>query len=144
MSHVNKLVYDASTPNRYATFFYAQYAPKTRKLSYVNAGHNPPFLFRKKDNDYELLRLEEGGAVVGMLPPEFIFYKQGEVELHGISEAMNPQDEEWGEEQMIEAIKAKIDLSASEMLVHLVASADNFANGAKQHDDMTLIIVRVL
>ncbi len=47
MTHVNRLVYETSTTNRYATFFYAQYDPKTRKLIYVNAGHNPPFLIRR-------------------------------------------------------------------------------------------------
>jgi sigma-B regulation protein RsbU (phosphoserine phosphatase) len=151
MSHVNKLVYEASTSNRYATFFYGQYDAKTGKLAYVNAGHNPPFLFRK---DGELERLEEGGAVVGMLPPEFIFYKQGEIEMRsgdllvgftdGISEAMNPADEEWGEEKMIEAIRERIDLSSAEMLEYLVEEADRFAAGAKQHDDMTLIIVRMI
>jgi phosphoserine phosphatase RsbU/P len=154
MSHVNKLVYDASTSNRYATFFYSQYDSKTRRLAYVNAGHNPPFLFRQNGKDYELLRLEDGGAVVGMLPPEFIFYKQGEIELQtgdllvgftdGISEAMNPAEEEWGEENMIAAIKTQINLKSSEMLKYLVEQADAFADGAKQHDDMTLIIVRVI
>ena len=151
MSQVNKLVYEASTTNRYATFFYSQYDPQTKKLTYVNAGHNPPFLFCQNG---ELWRLEEGGAVVGMLPSEFISYKQGEIEMQpgdlligftdGISEAMNREDEEWGEEQMIEAIRAKIDLPAREMLDYLIACADEFANGAKQHDDMTAIIVRVI
>lgn len=154
MSNVNRLVYETSTSNRYATFFYSQYDPKTRKLTYVNAGHNPPFLFRKTDEDYELLRLDEGGAVVGMLPPMLINYSQGEIQMQsgdlligftdGISEAMNPQDEEWGEELMIEAIKERIELPSSEMLTYLVEQADKFANGAKQHDDMTLIIVRVV
>ncbi|HEX9927018.1 MAG TPA: SpoIIE family protein phosphatase [Pyrinomonadaceae bacterium] len=151
MSQVNKLVYDASTSNRYATFFYGQYDRKTGKFAYVNAGHNPPFLFRK---DGELVRLEEGGAVVGMLPPAFIFYKQGEIELRpgdllvgftdGISEAMNPAEEEWGEEQMIEAIRERINLSSEEMLEYLIEEADRFAAGAKQHDDMTLIVVKII
>jgi hypothetical protein len=65
MSRVNKLVYEASTTNRYATFFYAQFEPATRKLVYVNAGHNPPFVIRRREDDFEVLRLEEGGAVVG-------------------------------------------------------------------------------
>jgi sigma-B regulation protein RsbU (phosphoserine phosphatase) len=154
MCNVNRLVYETSTSNRYATFFYAQFDSATRKLSYVNAGHNAPFLFRKRGETYELLRLEMGGAVVGMLPPMLISYEQGEIELQqgdlligftdGISEAMNPDDDEWGEERMIEAIKEKIDLPAKEMFDYLVVCADNFANGAKQHDDMTAIIVRLV
>jgi sigma-B regulation protein RsbU (phosphoserine phosphatase) len=154
MSRVNTLVYEASTTNRYATFFYGQLDPATRKLDYVNAGHNPPFLVRRKEDDFEIIRLEEGGAVVGMLPSMLVSYKQGAITLEkgdllvgftdGISEAMNPGDEEWGEEAMLEAIKARFDLKAVEMLEYLVECADRFADGAKQHDDMTAIIVRVI
>lgn len=151
MKQINSLVYEASTSNRYATFFYAQYEPATRKLAYVNAGHNPPFLVRK---DGEVLRLEEGGAVVGMLPPMLVNYKQGDVELQtgdllvgytdGISEAMNPQEEEWSEDAMLERIKTVMEKPAAEILPFIVACADQFASGAKQHDDMTMIIVKAV
>ncbi len=112
MSQINALVYEASTSNRYATFFYSQYDPKTRKLSYVNGGHNPPYLVRK---DGEVIPLETGGPVVGMLPPMIVEYEQGEIDLlpgdlligftDGISEAMNPKEEEWGEDAMLECLK---------------------------------------
>lgn len=154
MRQVNKLVYEASTTNRYATFFYAQFDPATRNLIYVNAGHNPPFVVRRKDDNFEVLRLEDGGAVVGMLPPMIVSYKQGEIELQrgdllvgftdGISEAMNPAEEEWSEDELLKAIKEKFDLTAKDMQNYLVECADKFANGAKQHDDMTAIIVRVV
>lgn len=42
MKRVNSMVYRASTSNRYATFFYAEYDPETRNVKYINAGHNPP------------------------------------------------------------------------------------------------------
>lgn len=151
MRHVNTLVYEASTSNRYATFFYAQLDTKSRKLIYVNAGHNPPFLLRKSG---EVLRLEDGGAVVGMLPTMFVNYTQGEVQLEagdllvgytdGISEAMNPAEEEWGEDAMLEELKNVYAQPSEEILTHIVACADKFANGAKQHDDMTMIIVKII
>jgi sigma-B regulation protein RsbU (phosphoserine phosphatase) len=151
MKQINSLVYEASTSNRYATFFYAQYEPQTKKLAYVNAGHNPPFLIRKSG---EVLRLEEGGAVVGMLPSMLVNYKQGEVELRsgdllvgytdGISEAMNPAEEEWSEDAMLEKLKTVAEKPAVEILPFIVACADEFAAGAKQHDDMTMIVVRVV
>lgn len=150
MAQINALVYEASTTNRYATFFYAQYDPKTRLLTYVNAGHNPPFLLRR---DGEVVNLEEGGPVVGMLPPVIVEYSQGEVRLEsgdilvgftdGISEAMNPQEEEWSEVAMLERLKEVRSAPASEILRLIVASADQFADGAKQHDDMTMIVVKV-
>ena len=168
MKQINSLVYEASTSNRYATFFYAQYEPATRKLAYVNAGHNPPFVLRRNaavltaderdgannSDDFEVLRLEEGGAVVGMLPPMLVNYKQGEIQLQagdllvgftdGISEAMNPQDEEWSEDEMLAELKKVYDKPSVEILPHIVACADKFANGAKQHDDMTMIVVKVV
>lgn len=151
MKHVNTLVYEASTSNRYATFFYAQYDIKTKKLIYVNAGHNPPLVIRANG---EVLKLEEGGAVVGMLPTMFVNYTQGEVQLEtgdllvgstdGITEAMNPQEEEWSEDAMLEELKKVYGKTSAEILPHIVAEADKFANGAKQHDDMTMIIVNVI
>lgn len=150
MGNVNTLVYEASTTNRYATFFYAQYDPKTRHLSYVNAGHNPPFVIRAG----KLIKLETGGPVVGMLPSMFVDYEQGEIQLlpgdlftgftDGISEAMNPHEEEWGEDALLAELLTLDGRKADEVLNHIVAAADRFANGAKQHDDMTMVVVRVL
>ncbi|MGD9563398.1 MAG: SpoIIE family protein phosphatase [Pyrinomonadaceae bacterium] len=152
MGHVNTLVYEASTTNRYATFFYTQYDTKTRKLSYVNAGHNPPFLLRPNGDGVEVIRLETGGPVVGMLPSMLATYEQGEAELmkgdllvgftDGISESMNPAEEEWGEESMLEDLKGMMGLASEEVLHRIVAAADRFADGAKQHDDMTMVVVR--
>lgn len=153
MSNVNRLVYDASAENRYATFFYAQYEPSMRRLTYVNAGHNPPMIFRERESGREVIRLgEAGGVVVGLLRD--FPYSQAVVTLEpgdvmvgftdGISEAMNVQEEEWGEDQLIEAVRARRNLSAAEMIPYLMSAADDFAAGAKQHDDMTLVVVRVI
>jgi sigma-B regulation protein RsbU (phosphoserine phosphatase) len=62
----------------------------------------------------------------------------------GISEAMNPEDEEWGEDAMIADARECAGSSARETLDRLMAAADAFARGAKQHDDMTLVIARVI
>ena len=152
MSNVNRLVYEASTTNRYATFFYAQYEAATRKMTYVNAGHNPPYLLREGAD--EPILLTEGGPVIGMLPPILVNYSQGEVVLEsgdliagftdGISEAMNPLEEEWGEEALLTRLNSIRSLSPQEIHDSCVAGADSFAAGAKQHDDMTMIVVRVL
>jgi len=149
---VNHLVFEASTSNRYATFFYAEYEPRGRTLTYVNAGHNPPLLFRRNADGFDVLRLDVGGTVIGLL--ESFPFPQASVTLEpgdllvlytdGISEAMNPQDEEWGEGRMMETIERCQGLSATQTLEFVVAGADAFASGAPQHDDMTLVILRVL
>ncbi|HEY6274528.1 MAG TPA: SpoIIE family protein phosphatase [Terriglobales bacterium] len=152
IANVNRLVYEASSANRYATFFYGQYDPATRQLDYVNAGHNPPMLFHCADGKWTVTRLETGGVVVGLL--ESYSYEQGRVSMttgdmlvaytDGISEAMNKADEEWGEERMIEVIEACQGLVSQDVLQRVFAGADAFAAGAEQHDDMTLVVLRAI
>ena len=88
-----------------------------------------------------------------MLPSMFVNFRQGEIALapgdllvgftDGISEAMNPREEEWSEEAMLEELKKLCDKPSAEILETIVASADRFADGAKQHDDMKMIVVKV-
>jgi len=146
---VNHLVYEASSANRYATFFYARYDPETRRLTYVNAGHNPPMLFHRDADKWQIARLEVGGTVVGLL--ETFPYEQSAVTIatgdvfiaftDGISEAMNAADEEWGETQLIETVKQCGGLAPSEIIARVMQAADGFVAGAKQHDDMTLVVL---
>jgi len=150
MSRLNALIYEASPANRYATFFYGQYDPATRGLSYVNAGHNAPMVFRREGS--ELLRVDGGGPVIGLLPSAE--YRQCGLGLQpgdvlvgytdGISEAMNPEDEEWGEDRLADAVRACLGLHPKDVVHRVLAAADAFARGAKQHDDMTLVVVRVV
>jgi sigma-B regulation protein RsbU (phosphoserine phosphatase) len=148
MTNVNRLVYDASPENRYATFFYCQFDPVTRILVYTNGGHNPPMLLRGD----EVIRLETGGPPVGLFRPAR--YQQAEVQLasgdlllfytDGISEAENPAADEWGEDALITAARTCGDQPAAEMITRIMAAADSFASGAPQHDDMTLVVARVI
>ncbi len=148
MSNVNRLIFETSPANRYATFFYSQYEPTTRQLIYVNGGHNPPVVFRNR----EMLRLEDGGPVVGLF--KAARYAQGALQLaagdvlllytDGISEAMNSIDEEWGEERMMDAVQACKHSTALEMIERVIDAADAFVAGAPQHDDMTIMIVKIL
>lgn len=64
MANLNRLVYESSAANRYATFFYAQYEAGSRVLQYVNAGHNPPMIFRASG---DIARLGVGGPVIGLI-----------------------------------------------------------------------------
>ena len=148
MGNLNRLLHEASPANRYATFFYGQLDASTRDFTYVNAGHNAPMLFRGR----EILRLTTGGPVVGLLPEAP--YEQATVRLEpgdvlvaftdGVSEAMNAADEEWGEVRLIAAVQGSGGLPARELLDRIMAGADSFAAGAPQHDDMTIVVLRVL
>src|SRR5262249_8149903 len=138
---------ESSSANRYATFFYGQIDPGTRVLSYVNAGHNAPMLFRGD----ALIRLETGGPVVGLLPTAA--YEQASLPLaggdllvaftDGVSESMNAADEEWGERRLVEAIEGCRAAAAADIVARVMAEAEAFAAGAPQHDDMTLVVLRM-
>jgi sigma-B regulation protein RsbU (phosphoserine phosphatase) len=162
MSRVNQALYEASSEDRYATFFYAQFDPASRRLTYVNGGHCAPLLFRadasggtagvERLDSKKLQRLDEGGPVIGLIPD--CAYQQAELTLasgdrmviftDGVSEAMNPGLEEWGEDRLIATVRAAQGCDASETITRVMQAADQYASGAPQHDDMTLIVLRFL
>ncbi|MGC1294140.1 MAG: SpoIIE family protein phosphatase [Alloacidobacterium sp.] len=151
MANVNRLLYDASDSNRYATFFYAELDCDSRTLHYVNGGHNPPAVLRKEDGAWQVFRLGDGGPVVGLLAgaaykQQMLHLLPGDILLaftDGISEAMNTAENEWGEDRMIAEAQAHAGLNAAELLQHLFRAADAFVAGAPQHDDMTLVVLRI-
>jgi sigma-B regulation protein RsbU (phosphoserine phosphatase) len=146
MRNINKLIFESSPSNRYATFFYGEY--RNGVFAYVNAGHNAPVLLRA---DGRLERLEAGGPVIGLM--EVAAFVEGSVLIEpgdvllgytdGVSECMSPGDEEWGEDKLIEVLRAGRDLEAADLVPRIMTEADAFAAGAKQHDDMTLILMKV-
>jgi sigma-B regulation protein RsbU (phosphoserine phosphatase) len=151
ITRVNTMLYDASTEDRYATLFYAQFDPATHRLSYVNAGHCPPILLRAHALNSDAERLDQaGGTVVGLLPE--CTYEQAEVTLapgdllviytDGFSEAMNHRLEEWGDKRLLEAVSNCNGLLAKDSIAKIMQAADAFASGAPQSDDMTLVILR--
>lgn len=151
MVNLNRLVYESSSANRYASLFYGQYNAMTHTLEYVNAGHNPPVISGTRGGRREVLRLETGGPVIGLMPD--CSYSQGRVTLEdgdvlvlftdGITEAMNSAGQEWGEEPLTEVVDTCRDLPVRELIEHIMREADEFVAGAPQHDDMTLIAARV-
>lgn len=150
MDRINSLVCQASAANRYVTLFYAQYDPASHRLSYVNAGHNPPMVLRNRGGSFQVSRLETGGPVIGLLPycyqQEVFSLEVGDLVVlftDGVSESMNARFEEWGETRLIEFLKTTHGLPAAEALRRIVIAAEAFAAGASQHDDMTLVVLRV-
>jgi sigma-B regulation protein RsbU (phosphoserine phosphatase) len=121
-------------------------------MNYVNAGHNAPMVFRLRNGAPEVVRLETGGPVIGLM--DGFEYCQGRVELQagdvfvaytdGISEAMNAADEEWGEQRMMDAVLGNQGAPARALIEQIMIAADQFVSGAPQHDDMTLIVARVI
>jgi phosphoserine phosphatase RsbU/P len=146
IGNMNRLLFESSAPNRYATFFYGQYDRPQCIFTYVNAGHNAPMLVRQG----KVIRLDVGGPVIGLL--QRAQYQQGRIQVEtgdllvaftdGISEAMNLSESEWGEEAL-ESVICDYQSSPCQDLIHrIVETVDQFTAGAPQHDDMTLLVVR--
>ena len=147
MENVNRLIYDATPRSHFATLFYAQYHTASRTLNWVNAGHNLPLLCR----DGEVIRLPGGGVGTGL--SRRARYTQDQRQMRpgdvliaftdGISEAMNPTGEEWGEDRLVALAPGLCHLQPEEIVRSLMCAAQDFAAGAPQHDDMTLVVLKV-
>ena len=148
MGELSRLVLEGSLPERYTTLILGTYDPASHRLEAVNAGHVPPVLIRGG----QVIRLEAGGCPAGLLPnsqyhSNNVTIEAGDVLVcvsDGISESMNPEDEEWGEDAIIAiAIDAAARAEAATAIVErLVQGAHTFAAGAPQHDDMTVMVLR--
>lgn len=144
---VNRQVYESSLADRYATLFYGVYERATRILRYVNAGHNPPVVIRR---DSSVTWLETGGAPAGMFPDWT--YEEGAIQLDpgdmvlaytdGVTEAVNPNGEEWGVEGILRAAAESGAQCAEEMVHAIFTSMDEFSRGC-QIDDATVVALQV-
>ena len=148
---INRLVcHSAASSGKFATFFLARVDLEPLRLTYCNAGHNFPVLFRK---DGTLQMLEKGGTVVGML--DAFVYEQETVRLEpgdrvvmftdGVSEAENATGEMYGEERL-HAFAAALprELPARELSDRILADVHAFLAGVEAGDDITLVALRVL
>jgi predicted permease len=152
---MNEFLYGSTPGNRYATFFYAVLDGERRVLHYVNAGHNPPYLVRATRADrvetHEIQELSAGGPVIGLLPD--VDFEEASVDLcpgdallaftDGVTEAHNPDNEEFGEERLKTLLGETAHLTAEETCMRLTASLRAWIRDAPQYDDLTLVIMKV-
>jgi len=144
---VNRLLCRNMASGRFATFCYARIEPLARRIVYSNAGHNPPLLIRPGG---AVAQLSEGGMVLGVFPENQ--YEQAEVPLgpgdrllfytDGITEARNPDGDEYGEDRLASAAQ-KVRGSSAEIIKDAVLSDVNAFTTGKFEDDATLIVVGV-
>jgi sigma-B regulation protein RsbU (phosphoserine phosphatase) len=145
---MNDFLHRSTPSSSYATFFYAQIDEKNRRLRYVNAGHNPPFVLHAAS---EVQELAAGGSVIGLFPQmpyedSAIDLKSGDVLLaftDGVTEARNPSDEEFGEQRLKSLLREAAGLSASGISLAIWEELKNWIQDAEQHDDLTFVIVKI-
>src|SRR5579864_6721662 len=132
---------------RFTTAVLAEYEPATRRLSYVNAGHNTPIL-RRANGDME--KLDIGGLPLGI--DSAADYESSAKDLNpgdalifftdGVVEAFDENGTEFGNERWLAAIRTLPEVTAQESLQFLMTSVDAFVGATRQSDDITCMIFR--
>ena len=145
---INDLVTANTSEGRFITFFWGYIDTKKNTLTYVNAGHNPPYVIR----DGKILKLDKGGIILGVMNT-VVPYIFEEVELKkndviilytdGVSEAMNLKNEEYSEEKLREVAKSLVNKTADEILNGIKEDVQIFTQGNTQSDDITMIVIKV-
>jgi sigma-B regulation protein RsbU (phosphoserine phosphatase) len=144
---VNQALFRRAVEARFVTLLYGVLQPDGH-LTYCNAGHNPPFLVGPSG----VRRLETGGLIVGLFggaefEQETLQLKPDDmlvVFTDGASEALSKDGEEYGDDRILEAIRANQDASTQAMLEAVFESVREFTVGAEQNDDITAMVVRYL
>jgi phosphoserine phosphatase RsbU/P len=143
---VNQLFYRNTEPSHYATMFFAIYDDRTQCLQYVNCGHNSPILLRA-NGVFE--RFTATATVLGLFEEWDCAVAECNLESgdvlviysDGISEAGSNDEEEFGEDRLIDTFRKHRQPSAGELLNNILGDVQQFSRG-RQADDMTLIVAR--
>jgi sigma-B regulation protein RsbU (phosphoserine phosphatase) len=146
-NHLNRFLCDHAEVGRYATMFFGILDDKGG-LEYINAGHPSPILIRHTGAAEEAFT--EGSFPVGLVPEAE--YATAAVKLEpgdtlvlfsdGVTEAMDPQDEFFGMPRLVKLVTGQNDVPLDALQKLLLEAVENFARGASQADDLTLLLVR--
>jgi len=133
--------------SKFVTFFYGALDPAARRLSYSNAGHNPPLVVRK---DGTIEELATGGLILGVFP--MAEYDEGSVDLRagdlvvlftdGVTEAESRHGL-YSDERLQELLLRERERSAKEIAQAILDDVDLFSHGRHQTDDVTVVVVKV-
>jgi serine phosphatase RsbU (regulator of sigma subunit) len=147
MTRLNKATCANCPSNRFITFFFCVLDGRTGHLAFANAGHNPPVIVRASG---KAEMLEGGGPPLGILP--LAPYGEMRAQLDpgdalaiysdGVTEASNAAQEEFGEERFIEILNRHRDEPAAAMVQAVTEALTEFAAGAPQADDITIVIAK--
>jgi len=148
VTRLNRQLYASTPAEKYATFYCAVYDDRNSRLSYTNAGHLAPILIRNS----EVLRLESNGTVVGIFP-EYPF-EQATVDLQtgdllaaftdGITESENAQEEQFGEDRLIELLKLHSGKPLDDIIQLVMETITKWGHDPSARDDITMLLARKL
>jgi sigma-B regulation protein RsbU (phosphoserine phosphatase) len=149
ITRVNLALYRRGIESRFVTLMYGTLGVDGR-LTYCNAGHNPPLVFSPSGSKPTIRRLEVGGPIVGLFEAaafeeETVALKPGDwliVFTDGVSEAMSASGDEYGENRIVSCVEKNMALEPRQVLEALFADVRVFARGAAQSDDITAMVLR--
>jgi phosphoserine phosphatase RsbU/P len=145
-NHVNRFLCDHAEVGRYATMFFG-ILDDAGRLEFINAGHPSPILIRK---DTVEEAFTEGSFPVGLVPEAEFTTTTLQLQPNdtmvlfsdGVTEAMDPEEELYGVPRLRGVLQGKPDMQLDEIQKAILESVENFARGARQADDLTLLLVR--
>ena len=145
-NHVNRFLCDHAEVGRYATMFFG-ILDETGKLEFINAGHPSPILMRQGRAEEAFT---EGSFPVGLVPEAEFATATLQLEPNdtlflfsdGVTEAMDPDEQLYGVPRLVGVLQGKTDLPLDEIQKTVLESVENFARGARQADDLTMLVVR--
>ena len=150
VSEANALIAADAKSGMFVTLFYAVVDPAGKTLTYVNAGHNPPLLFRSGSDSP--MPLKGTGIILGVMPEadyreETVALESGDLLVcytDGVTEAINADEEQFGERRLIEVVMGCRGLSPGEIVDRILDAVTQFSGDEPQFDDQTLIVLRVV
>ena len=147
MTESNRLLAAYSADCMFVTVFYAIYNTKTGLVTYSNAGHNPPHVVRSDGRVEELPKSKD--PMMGIFEVE---YKEASLQLEpgdmlvmftdGVTEAMNPDRMEFGTRQLMTILGGQAGKSSQQIIEVVKNAIKDFAEGAEQSDDITMLAIK--
>jgi len=148
-TRLNSELTENNEEGMFVTMFICRLDLKTQRLEYCNAGHNPPII-GNADGQFSFLDVLPN-APIGLWPG--LEYEGEEIEYlndckmllytDGLNEAENRQQEQYGEDRIIQLMTSHVSQSPRDMIEALKTDTDRFRDGAEQNDDLTMLAVRV-
>ena len=147
-SRLNQLICQFSSPGQFITALFGVLDMSSRTFSYVNAGHVPPLLMMT-DGTSEAPR--DANLVIGVLP-DFSFRIQSidlarcrllMIYTDGINEAMNEEDEQYGDQRLIDLLKANHSSTAAQVAERVISDLASYRKSKPQSDDITMVLVKL-
>jgi hypothetical protein len=153
LSRINSIVYRSVARGIFISMIYAVIDTNKKKVRFARAGHNPLVYFSTEKKDVKLLSpsglalgLDNGDKFDSNLDEMEIILRPGDSLIFytdGFSEAMDPKANEFGEDRLVKLIESTRGLPVKEMLTKIEGEVRRFAGGAPQHDDMTMVVIKV-